>query len=118
VPILLQKSKIEQPRKSRESRFLDSAAAARFFAANTKAGGRFCMKRCGPSRRRARSASAVFKIFALHPKKTFSTLSARSGSQLIYGEPRWSFAHKAEMPLSRKNAFRDTIARFAVCFLD
>jgi hypothetical protein len=51
-------------------------------------------------------------------KRTFSTLSAGSGSQLIYGEPRWSFAHKAEMPLSRKNAFRDTIARFAVCFLD
>ena len=40
--------------------------------------GRFCRKRYGPSRRRARSASAVFKIFVLHPKKTFSTLSARS----------------------------------------
>jgi hypothetical protein len=79
APILLQKSKIERPRKSRESGFLDAAAAARFSGANTKAGGRFCMKRCGPSRRRGRSASAVFKIFVLHSKKTFSTKSAISG---------------------------------------
>jgi hypothetical protein len=71
------KSKIERPRKSRESGFLDAAAAARFSGANTKAGGRFYMKRSGPSRRRGRSASAVFKIFVLHSKKTFSTKSAK-----------------------------------------
>jgi hypothetical protein len=33
------------------------------------------MKRCGPSSRRARSASAVFKTFVLHPKNTFATKS-------------------------------------------
>jgi hypothetical protein len=48
VPILLQKSKIERPGKSRESRFLDAPAAARLSGANTKVGGRFGMKRCGP----------------------------------------------------------------------
>jgi hypothetical protein len=78
VPILLQKSKIERPGKSRESRFLDAPTAARLSGANTKVGGRFGMKRCGPSCRRARSASAVFKIFVLHPKKTFATISANS----------------------------------------
>src|ERR1700737_3550480 len=72
------KSKIERPRKSRESGFLDAAAAARFSGANTKAGGPFCMKRCGPSRRRGGRASRVFNIFVLHPKKTFSTKSALS----------------------------------------
>src|SRR6266481_3093722 len=36
------------------------------------------MKRCGPSCRHTRNASAVFKIFVLHPKKTFATISARS----------------------------------------
>jgi hypothetical protein len=33
------------------------------------------VKRCGPSYRRARNASAALKIFVRHPKKTFSTLS-------------------------------------------
>jgi len=61
------------------------AAAARFSGANTKVGGRFCMKRCGPSRRRARSPSAVFKIFVLQPKKTFSTKSARNGHAAAVG---------------------------------
>ena len=40
--------------------------------------GRFCVKRCGPSRHRLRDASAVLENFARHPKKTFSTLSAQS----------------------------------------
>src|SRR6476660_5186285 len=52
---------------------------ARISGANTKVGGRFGMKRCGPSCRRTRSASAIFKIFVLHPKKTFATISARNG---------------------------------------
>jgi hypothetical protein len=80
--ILLQKSKIERRRKTREGRFLDAAAAARLAEANTKVGGRFDVKRCGPSSRRARSASAVFKTFVLHPKKTFATiLGAKQTSQ-------------------------------------
>ncbi len=78
-PILLQKSKIERPGDSRESRFLDAPAAARLSGANTKVGGRFGMKGCGPSCRHTRNASAVFKIFVLHPKKTFATISANSG---------------------------------------
>ncbi|WP_154073387.1 hypothetical protein [Bradyrhizobium erythrophlei] len=78
VPILLQKSKIERRRKSRQGGFLDAPAAARLSGTNTKVGGCFGMKRCGPSRLSARSASAVFKIFALHPKNTFATISATS----------------------------------------
>ena len=77
--ILLQKSKIERPRKSRERRFLDAATAAMPSRADTKTGGRFCMKRCGPSRRRMRNASAALKNFVRQPKKTFSTPSARTG---------------------------------------
>src|SRR5580692_7164928 len=73
--ILLQKSKIERRRKSRQGGFLDAPAAARLSGANTKVGGCFGMKRCGPSRLSARSASAVFKIFALRPKNTFATIS-------------------------------------------
>jgi hypothetical protein len=76
--ILLQKSKIERPGKSRESRFLDAPTAARLSGANTKVGGRFGMKRCGPSCRRARSASAVLKNLVRQPKKTFATKSAQS----------------------------------------
>jgi hypothetical protein len=75
---LLQKSKIERRRKTREGRFLDATAAARLAEANTKVGGRFDMKRCGPSGRRARSASAAFKTFVLHPKNTFATISTLS----------------------------------------
>jgi hypothetical protein len=33
------------------------------------------MKRYGPSRRRAQSASAALRIFVRHPKKTFATIS-------------------------------------------
>src|SRR5258706_1670563 len=38
-------------------------------SANTKVGGRFGMKRCGPSCRHTRNASAVFKIFRTSPEK-------------------------------------------------
>ena len=38
---LLQKSKIEEARKSRENRFLDAPAAARLSGANTQVGGHF-----------------------------------------------------------------------------
>src|SRR6266404_2947153 len=98
VPILLQKSKIGRPRKSREGRFLDAAAAARFSGANTKAGARFCMKRCGPSRRRARSASAVFKIFVLQPKKTFATISATSRLMHRSKQRLYSITSSAQIP--------------------
>src|SRR6476646_3455662 len=77
--ILLQKSKIGRHQKYRESRFPDLYAAATPRSASTKVRGRSWVKRCGPSRRRARSVSAVFKIFVLHPKKTFATISANSG---------------------------------------
>ena len=40
-------------------------------SAHTKLRGRFCVKRCGPSYRRVRNASAVLKNFCRHPKKTF-----------------------------------------------
>jgi hypothetical protein len=91
-PMLSKKWKIERHRKSRESRFFDTAAAARYSRANTMAGGRFRMNRCGSSGRRARSALAVFKIFVLHPKKTFSTASTHIGSgpsrRLEYNDER------------------------------
>src|ERR1700720_2323574 len=47
LPILLQKSKIEQLRKSRECRFLVVSAAATPCRTDTAACGRFCVKRCG-----------------------------------------------------------------------
>src|SRR5258708_34840494 len=50
--------------------------------------GRFGMKRCGPSCRHTRNASAVFKIFVLHSKKTFATISAnrRHRAAVLIGE--------------------------------
>ena len=36
-----------------------------------------------PASRRARSASAVFKTFVLHPKNTFATKSAKTGSRRV-----------------------------------
>jgi len=50
--LLLQKSKLEQPQKSRESWSLDFSAAALLFIATTETRGRFWMKRYGPSHRR------------------------------------------------------------------
>jgi hypothetical protein len=76
--ILLQKSKIEQPRKSRGSRFLVGSATATLSRRDTTVYGRFCEMRCGPSRRRMKDAPAVLKNFVRQSKKTFSTLSAQS----------------------------------------
>jgi hypothetical protein len=42
--ILLQKSKIDRPRKSRDSRFLDAATAAKLSTADTRTGSGFCAK--------------------------------------------------------------------------
>src|SRR6478609_4605191 len=69
--ILLKKSKFERPRKSRESRFLDIPPAAKPCREDTNVRGRFCVKRCGPSYRRVRNASAVQEIFVVTPKRLF-----------------------------------------------
>jgi hypothetical protein len=77
--IVLQKSKIERRRKSRKSRFLADSTTAILRCAHTKLRGRFCVKRCGPSYRRVRNASAVLKNCGRHPETTFSTLSVTLG---------------------------------------
>jgi hypothetical protein len=70
VPILLQKSKIQQPRKSRECRFLAVSPLQRSW--NRCGGcGRFCVKRCGPSRRRMNNAPAVLEKFVRQSNKDF-----------------------------------------------
>jgi hypothetical protein len=73
--MLSKKSKIERHRKSRESRFLDPAAAARYSGANTKTGGRFLYESMWVLR--SPRAKRISGIFVLHPKKTFSTASTR-----------------------------------------
>src|SRR6266852_6424300 len=78
VQILLQKSKIERRRKSRESRFLDATGAATPCSSDTEVRGRFCVNQCGPSRPHAQNASAVRKNCRRQPKMTFATLSARN----------------------------------------
>jgi hypothetical protein len=45
APIVLKNSKIERPRKSRGSRFLNDTTAAKPRRVDTKTGGRFCKKR-------------------------------------------------------------------------
>src|ERR1700730_9057044 len=59
--------------------FLEFSTAATLFSVATQVRGRFLVNRCGPSRCRARNASAVLKIFTVQPEKTFATLSAQSG---------------------------------------
>src|SRR5437870_4847633 len=49
------------------------------FSVDTTVRGRFSEKRCGPSRRCARNASAALENFVCYPQKTFSTASTRSG---------------------------------------
>src|SRR6478735_3017498 len=72
------KSKIECPQKCREGRFLAISSAARVLRIDTTVCGRFCTKRCGPSRRRVGNAPVVLKKFVRQPKKTFATVSART----------------------------------------
>jgi len=85
--ILLQKSKIEQPRKSGECRFLVVPAAATLRKTDTAVCGRFCVKGCGPPYRRVRNASAVLKIFGHPPEKTFSTLSGEKRTSQFKAVP-------------------------------
>src|SRR6266436_6013977 len=49
------------------------------FSVDTKVRGRFSEKRCGPSRRCARNASAALENFVCCPQKTFSTASVKTG---------------------------------------
>src|SRR5258706_698929 len=50
------------------------------FSVDTKVRGRFSEKRCGPSRRCARNASAALGNFVCYPpQKTFSTASVKTG---------------------------------------
>jgi hypothetical protein len=72
------KVEIEQRQKSRESRLLAVSIGAKLLSADMKVRGCFCVKRCVPSRRRTRNASAVLKNLVRQPKKTFSTVSALS----------------------------------------
>jgi hypothetical protein len=69
--ILLEKSKIEQLGKSREGRLLGPSTDARLCKTNTKVRGRFCVNRCGPSRRGVQNASAVLKKFGPSAEKDF-----------------------------------------------
>jgi hypothetical protein len=104
--IVLQKSKIEQPQKSRESRFLDVPTAAKPYRADTKVRGRFCVKRCGPSYRRVRNASAALKNFGRHPKKTFATLSWANRTKLVRPWPA-AFGPIADSVRSAERHLRD-----------
>jgi hypothetical protein len=54
-----------------KSDVLDVSTAAMLARPDTKVRGRICVKRCGPSRRRARTASAVLKKFCLSARKDF-----------------------------------------------
>src|SRR6266403_3399897 len=72
------KSKIERRQIPTFARFLDYSAVAMLFSVDTKIRGRFSEKRCGPSRRCARNASAGLENFVCYPQKTFSTASTHS----------------------------------------
>jgi hypothetical protein len=78
APILLQSRKSNDAENLANVDFLANSATAVFRSANTKLRDRFCARRCGPSYRRARNASAVLKNFGRHPKKTLATMSANS----------------------------------------
>src|SRR5713101_5717953 len=73
-------AKVENRTRPKISRMLIIRPFCRCGAlsAATKVRGRFWVKRYGPSRRRARNASAAFRIFDPHPKKTFATVSANT----------------------------------------
>src|SRR5258708_20853027 len=77
--LVLQMSKIERRRKSREGRILDDCDAATPCSSDTEVSGRSCGNQCGPSRPHAQNASAVLRNFRRQPKKTFATLSAQNG---------------------------------------
>jgi hypothetical protein len=110
--ILLQKSKIEQPKKSRESRSRGFSAATSLVSATTEVRDQLWMKRYGPSRRRAQNASAVLRIFVRHLKKTFATKSGakrpsrRRDATSVFDPERTSrcFGSGAESRILHQNA--------------
>jgi hypothetical protein len=88
--ILLQKSKIEEARKSRENRFLDAPAVARLSGVNTKVGGRFGMKRCGPphvATRETHQRSLKFWYFTRKRLLQQYLPTAEVGSALVKNRP-------------------------------
>ena len=80
APILLQKSKIERDLKIPRKLIFDVSTAAKPRSADTMVRGRFCVKRCGPSRHRLRDASAVLENFVRHPKRLFNTIRQKQSS--------------------------------------
>jgi len=84
---------VEAPADRRRAR---PGSAASLFNATTEGRDRFWMKRYGPSRCRAQSASAAPRIFVRHPKKTFATISALSGPRrraflMLASDPRSAY---------------------------
>ena len=69
--ILLQESNIEQPKGSRESRSRGISAAASLVSVTTEVRDQSWMKRYGPLRRCAESASTALGIFVRHLKMDF-----------------------------------------------
>ena len=70
--------KSNDAKKSRESRFLDVCISTTCDGADTRVPGRLCVKRCGPSRRRLRNASAALKNFVPMPKSPVGSGSQNS----------------------------------------
>ena len=110
--ILLQKSKIERRRKSRKSRCLDVSTAAMLARADTKVRGRYCAKRCGPSRRRVRTASAVVKNFIRQPEKTFQQYLHETDMPKYLGDVR-CWVNSGKVMLSRSFSGFDLPAHWA-----
>jgi hypothetical protein len=97
--ILLQKSKIEQAKKSRQSSSSDYSVAASLFNAVTGARGRFWMQRYGSLTSPRVKRISGSKNFRSPPEKTFATISATSG--LTY--PRGKQHH--ELTILRTRTF-------------
>ena len=58
-----------------------NSAAAIIRSADTKLRGRFCLKQCDPSHRRAGNASAALKISFVTPKRLFQHYLPRADSR-------------------------------------
>src|SRR6266550_8954706 len=68
--------------------------------ADTKVRGRYCAKRCGPSRRRVRTASAVVKNFIRQPEKTFQQYLHETDMPKYLGDVR-CWVNSGKLMLSR-----------------
>jgi hypothetical protein len=87
VQRLLQKLKIEEAQKSRENRFLERSCCRKALWRQYEGRRSFWHEMMWSPRRGAQNASAVFRIFVLHPKKTFATISAKNGPGLYSRKP-------------------------------